>query len=215
MARRSANSAEGTGCDMTGGTVPEFAWAKQRKPRTISGTTAGLLSDNSRTATMSPLWETECSWRPLRLFPGFLCTQVATSHVSSVSLPISLSFLLLPLWSIGPLPTQTQNKCRQIFMPWVGLEPTIPELERAKTVHALDGAATVIGILPIRFQYYIRFSVCRVLNKVYFKNYCSSYFLLLCLPGLPFDPEDGGSAVLRNFGRPRLLPDYNAAHSRS
>jgi hypothetical protein len=30
-------------------------------------------------------------------------------------------------------------------MPEVGLEPTIPVFERAKTVHALDGAATVIG----------------------------------------------------------------------
>jgi hypothetical protein len=28
-------------------------------------------------------------------------------------------------------------------MPWVGLEPTIPVSERAKTVHALDRAATV------------------------------------------------------------------------
>jgi hypothetical protein len=30
-------------------------------------------------------------------------------------------------------------------MPWVGFEPPIPALERAKTVHALDRAATVIG----------------------------------------------------------------------
>jgi hypothetical protein len=30
-------------------------------------------------------------------------------------------------------------------MPWVGLEPTISVFERAKTVHALDRAATVIG----------------------------------------------------------------------
>jgi hypothetical protein len=30
-------------------------------------------------------------------------------------------------------------------MPRVGFEPTIPAFERAKTVHALDGAATVIG----------------------------------------------------------------------
>jgi hypothetical protein len=30
-------------------------------------------------------------------------------------------------------------------MPQVGLEPTIPVFERANTVHALDGAATVIG----------------------------------------------------------------------
>jgi hypothetical protein len=31
-------------------------------------------------------------------------------------------------------------------MPQVGFEPTIPEFQRAKTVHALDVAATVIGI---------------------------------------------------------------------
>jgi hypothetical protein len=30
-------------------------------------------------------------------------------------------------------------------MPRVGFEPTIPVFERAKTVHALDSAATVIG----------------------------------------------------------------------
>jgi hypothetical protein len=32
-------------------------------------------------------------------------------------------------------------------MPQVGSEPTIPVFERAKTVHALDRAATVIGLL--------------------------------------------------------------------
>jgi hypothetical protein len=30
-------------------------------------------------------------------------------------------------------------------MPWVGFEPTIPAFERAKTFHALDRVATVIG----------------------------------------------------------------------
>jgi hypothetical protein len=30
-------------------------------------------------------------------------------------------------------------------MPWVGLEPTTPASDRAKTVHALDGPATVIA----------------------------------------------------------------------
>jgi hypothetical protein len=30
-------------------------------------------------------------------------------------------------------------------MPQVGFEPTIPVFKRAKTVHALDHAATVIG----------------------------------------------------------------------
>jgi hypothetical protein len=48
-----------------------------------------------------------------------------------------------------PLPThrttQTQNKHTQTSMPWVGFEPTIPAFERAKTVHASDHAATVIG----------------------------------------------------------------------
>jgi hypothetical protein len=31
-------------------------------------------------------------------------------------------------------------------MPWVVFEPTIPESELTKTVHALDRAATVIGV---------------------------------------------------------------------
>jgi hypothetical protein len=34
-------------------------------------------------------------------------------------------------------------------MPWVGFEPTIPVFERAKTIHALDRAATVIGAMWI------------------------------------------------------------------
>jgi hypothetical protein len=38
----------------------------------------------------------------------------------------------------------------QISMPWVGFEPTIPTFELAKTVHALDRAATVIGIFPYK-----------------------------------------------------------------
>jgi hypothetical protein len=47
-----------------------------------------------------------------------------------------------------PLParrtTQTQNKPKQTSMPSVGFEPTIPVFQRAKTVHTLDRAATVI-----------------------------------------------------------------------
>jgi hypothetical protein len=38
-------------------------------------------------------------------------------------------------------------------MPLVGFEPTIPAFERAKTVHALDRAATVIDIfIPTGYQ---------------------------------------------------------------
>jgi hypothetical protein len=41
--------------------------------------------------------------------------------------------------------TQTQNTRTQTSMPRVGLEPTIPVFERAKTVHASDRTATAIG----------------------------------------------------------------------
>jgi hypothetical protein len=36
----------------------------------------------------------------------------------------------------------------------VGFEPTIPVFERAKTVHALDRAATVIGSAETTIAYY-------------------------------------------------------------
>jgi hypothetical protein len=48
--------------------------------------------------------------------------------------------------SQGRYLTQTLNKHKQTSMPRVGFEPTIPAFERAKTVHALDRAVTVIGI---------------------------------------------------------------------
>jgi hypothetical protein len=37
-------------------------------------------------------------------------------------------------------------------MPLVGFEPMIPVFERAKTFHALDRAATVIGKNVIKFS---------------------------------------------------------------
>jgi hypothetical protein len=40
----------------------------------------------------------------------------------------------------------TQNKRAQTSMPQVSFEPTIPVFERAETVHALDRAASVIGV---------------------------------------------------------------------
>jgi hypothetical protein len=49
--------------------------------------------------------------------------------------------------------TQTQNNSTQISMPQVGFEPTIPVFERAKTVHALERAATVIGICSTYMPY--------------------------------------------------------------
>jgi hypothetical protein len=40
--------------------------------------------------------------------------------------------------------TQSQNERTQACMPRMGFEPTIPAPERTNTVHALDGAGTVI-----------------------------------------------------------------------
>jgi hypothetical protein len=47
--------------------------------------------------------------------------------------------------SQGRYLTQTQNKHRETSMPRVGFEPTIPASERAKKVHALDRATTVVS----------------------------------------------------------------------
>jgi hypothetical protein len=48
-----------------------------------------------------------------------------------------------------PLPTQdnTNTERTQTSMPPVGFEPTIPVFEMAKTFHASDRAATVIGLI--------------------------------------------------------------------
>jgi hypothetical protein len=45
--------------------------------------------------------------------------------------------------------TQTQNKCTETSVPRVGFEPTTLAFVRAKTVHALDRAATVFGYYEI------------------------------------------------------------------
>jgi hypothetical protein len=83
----------------------------------------------------------------------------------SLLLGLGRFFRLLILCTVGrtpwtgdkpaarPLPThgttQTQNKCTHTSMPWLGFEPTIPVFQRAKRVHALDHAATVIGCRAI------------------------------------------------------------------
>jgi hypothetical protein len=77
-----------------------------------------------------------------------------------------LSFLIL--YTVGrtpwtgdepvarPLPTyrtiKIQIKRTQITMPRVEFEPTIPVFERAKMVHALHSAATVIGIFILSIR---------------------------------------------------------------
>jgi hypothetical protein len=104
------------------------------------------------------------------LKPRHQTFSVSTGHVFSFQLPIygptslvdlgPLFSFLIYTYSMGllgrgdqpvarPLPThrttQTQNKHTQISMPRVVFEPLFPFVERAKTAHALDRAATVIG----------------------------------------------------------------------
>jgi hypothetical protein len=56
--------------------------------------------------------------------------------------------VLICTQSVGLLgrTVQTQNKRTQTSMPRVGFETTTPVSERAKKVHALDRAVTVIGV---------------------------------------------------------------------
>jgi hypothetical protein len=82
-----------------------------------------------------------------------------------------------------PLPThrttQTHNISTQTSMPWVGFEPTIPVFERAKTVHALDRAATVIG--PLLFFFFILYLP--IYNLLDRNKVISKCGICLCLEG--------------------------------
>jgi hypothetical protein len=80
------------------------------------------------------------------------CLYIYGSTVLLLDLGRFFSFLILysrydTLAGDQPVakPLPTQNKRTQTSMPRVGFEPTIPAFERAKTVHALDCAATAIG----------------------------------------------------------------------
>jgi hypothetical protein len=46
-------------------------------------------------------------------------------------------------------------------MPRLGFEPTIPVFERAKTVHALDRAVTVIGGVDVQIHIFLTTAVVR------------------------------------------------------
>jgi hypothetical protein len=64
-------------------------------------------------------------------------------------------------------------------MRWVGFKPKIPMFERTKTVHALDRAATVIGLIkfifPLSFRLYLYIQYC----------ICSLTALFICV-GISF-----------------------------
>jgi hypothetical protein len=61
-------------------------------------------------------------------------------------------------------------------MPRVGYEPTIPVFERAKTVHALDRAATVIGVVNHLEDVNV------VIYLISFKYLCNLVEILLICP---------------------------------
>jgi hypothetical protein len=61
--------------------------------------------------------------------------------------------------------TQTQNKRTQTSMPRVRFEPTTQVLERAKTVHALDRSATVIGTIWF-LEGISRMSTCKYVKEM-------------------------------------------------
>jgi hypothetical protein len=81
-------------------------------------------------------------WYSLSLFPA----APTLEHKASVKHFVSPQFLNPKIKPIArPLPIQTENKRRQTSMPSVGFKPTMPVFKWAKTVHALDRVANVIG----------------------------------------------------------------------
>jgi hypothetical protein len=90
------------------------------------------------------------------------CASIPSIHPSTALQSFWLDsgrfFSFLILYTVGRTPwtgispsqgrylhTEHKINAKQISMPWLRLEPTIPEFEVAKTYHALEWAATVIG----------------------------------------------------------------------
>jgi hypothetical protein len=120
--------------------------------------TCNVRNTLSHLTTILGIWS--CGWmrqelQKLRKWNA--CYSCGCLRLYSPLLDVGRVFSFLGLLTIKtpwqpverPLPrcraTQTQNKHTQTSTPWVGFEPTIPAFDRAKTVHALDCAATVIG----------------------------------------------------------------------
>jgi hypothetical protein len=75
-------------------------------------------------------------------------------------------------------------------MPCVGFEPKIPAFERAKTVHALDHAAIVIGGIMFCYMkndYYILWAVtrCNLVHNCQ-RNFCL-IFIVISHDGCNYD----------------------------
>jgi hypothetical protein len=132
----------------------------------VSCKCSGLLIWDTHTFELNtlPFWVLNCRWwaftadtvDSLFIYLCSCCSHL--EHRASVKRFVSIQFPNLRQ-SVGPLgrvispsqgryphrTTQRQNKRRQTFMLWVGIEPAFPAFEWAMTFHALDRAATVIG----------------------------------------------------------------------
>jgi hypothetical protein len=114
--------------------------------------------------------------KALKICIKFYQFVVLTVYGSTAFVDLGRFFSFLIRYSVGrnpwtgdqpvarPLPThrttQTQNKRIQTSIPRVGFEPRIPVFERAKIVHALDRAVTVIG------NFYYCYSQIKILISV-------------------------------------------------
>jgi hypothetical protein len=102
-------------------------------------------------------------WTRAVAVPDLIPAWAQTSHYCDNSsdewfdIPLSFSLQFLNPKTVGripwtgdqpvarPLHTQTHNKRKQTFMPWLGFEAKIQVFKREKTIHVLDRAATTIG----------------------------------------------------------------------
>jgi hypothetical protein len=132
--------------------------------RNISHNMEHSLEPNSMCATCSlAKCPTHFALQKILVAVGYMCSSFIHQWLSSPLLGHDRFFSFVILYTVGrttltvdqpvarPLPAhktaQTQNKRTQTSMLRVGFEPTTPAFQRAKTVHALDGAATVIGYM--------------------------------------------------------------------
>jgi hypothetical protein len=68
----------------------------------------------------------------------------------------------------------TEKTHIQTSMPWMGFEPTIPAFELAKTVNAVDRAATQIGIRGLISRQILKYKIIKQLLQ---------YLFVICLNG--------------------------------
>jgi hypothetical protein len=90
----------------------------------------------------------------------------------------------------------------QTSTPWVGFEPMIPASERAKTVHALDRAATVTGEAKSDIAFYLRNSENTTEPKTNIATFITKCRINVGeAVNIPWIQEGGCVATVRSSGR--------------